>query len=144
MRRKCVLCWPQRQLSMMLIGWSKDIIIRPHCKVCNFLFLCYICSYVYYWFFFVRLIVEGETPARSIEESSQRKSSSLITGGGRSEKVFIAHHSYYLMWGGLRSYPFLIPLKPLCVKDKKYLSLIIIAWFKMERDKIAKATCIWA
>jgi hypothetical protein len=81
---------------------------------------------------------------RSIEESSQRKSSSLITGGGRSEKVFIAHHSYYLMWGGLRSYPFLIPLKPLCVKDKKYLSLIIIAWFKMERDKIAKATCIWA
>jgi hypothetical protein len=86
MRRKFVLRWPQRQLSMMLIGWSKDIIIRPHCKVCNFLILCYICSYVYYWFFFVRLIVEGETPSRSIEESSQRKSSSLITSGGRSEK----------------------------------------------------------
>jgi hypothetical protein len=60
------------------------------------------------------------------------------------KKVFIAHHSYYLIWGGLRSYPFIIPLKSLCVKDKKYMSLIIIAWFKMERDKIAKATCIWA
>jgi len=51
------------------------------------------------------------------------------------KKVFIAHHSYYLIWGGLRSYPF---------EDKKYPSLIIIAWFKMEHDKIAKATCIWA
>jgi len=130
---------------MMLIGWSKDI-IRPIVKCATSLFFVIFVAKFIIDFFFVQLIVEGEILMRSTEESSPRKSSSLITGGGRGEKSLFSPSFLLFNLGRTKKLSFSNTIKTsMCQRlKKKYLSLIIIAWFKMERDKIAKATCTWA
>ena len=55
-----MLRWPQHRVSMMLIGWSKDIIM-PIVKCATSLFFVIFVAKFIIDFFFVRLIVEGET-----------------------------------------------------------------------------------